>query len=130
VVTYTRERHETLVGPWDVDQVDGGTGVLGVVPEGISATLAFNPDGTVEGFDGCNAFSGGYSTHYGLEDRTIAIGPLMGTMLACDDATSAFAQEYLTALQDATTWSVNPAGPLLHDATGNRLLEATSALAR
>ena len=124
VLTYGATMPASVEGPWNVTNVNNGTGGVEPVPEGIGASVAFNPDGTVEGFDGCNSFSGGYS----VDGDAIAIGPLMGTMMACDDATNTFAQQYLTALQAATTWAVTTGTLDLRDADGAQQVEATSAI--
>ncbi len=124
VLTFGATEPASVEGPWNVTNVNNGTGGVEPVPDGIGATVAFNPDGTVEGFDGCNGFGGGYS----VNGSAIAIGPLMGTMMACDDATNTFAQQYLTALQAATTWAITSGALDLRDASGAQQVEATSAI--
>ncbi len=124
VLTYGATMPASVEGPWNVTNVNNGKGGVEPVPDGIGASVAFNPDGTVEGFDGCNSFGGGYS----VNGSAIAIGPLMGTMMACDDATNTFAQQYLTALQAATTWAITSGTLDLRDAGGAQQVEATSAI--
>ena len=96
--------------------------------ESVSADFApsvvFGPDGRVEGFDGCNAFGGGYS----VLGTAIAIGPLMSTMKSCGDTIDARSTAFLTALQAATTWSVSAGALDLRDASGAQQVEATSAV--
>ena len=104
--------------------VNNGKDGVEPVPDGIGASVAFSPDGSVEGFGGCNAFSGGYS----VDGTAITIGPLMSTMMSCGDATDAFEAQYLTALQAATTWSITSGTLDLRDASGAQQVEATSAI--
>ncbi len=81
---------------------------------GIVLTADFSPDGHVSGNGGCNNFNGGYS----YTDTTIAIGPLMSTMMACGDATDSVEQQYTTALQAATVWAITDGALELRDAAG------------
>jgi heat shock protein HslJ len=125
VLTYAATPPDSVEGPWNVTGVNNGKEAVVSVPLGISASVSFHPDGTVEGFDGCNNFAGGYSVH----DAAIAIGPLMGTLMACGDPADTFAQQYLTALQAATTWAIVSGGDLeLRDDSGALQVSATSAL--
>jgi heat shock protein HslJ len=76
--------------------------VVGTV-EGTPPMLTFGADGIVSGNAGCNQFSGGYS----VDGNTVAAGPLMGTMMACEEPISAQEIAVMTALQNAATWSVS-----------------------
>ncbi len=83
-------------------------------PPNSSLTADFAPDGTVSGNGGCNSFHGGYS----YTADTIAIGPLMSTVMACDEATNTLEQQYLTALQNATVWAILNGSLELRDDSG------------
>lgn len=125
LLAYAATIQTGVEGPWTITMWNNGKGGVEPVPDGISATIAFNPDGTVEGFGGCNGFGGGYS----VDGDSIAIGPLMGTMMYCEDS-SAFESQLLIDLQDAATWSVNAGTLDLRDAGGAQMVEATSAIGR
>jgi heat shock protein HslJ len=124
VLTYSPQVPATLEGPWNITNVNNGNNGVEPVPDGIGASISFHPDGTVEGFGGCNSFSGGY----GVNGESVTIGPLMSTMMACDDATNTFEVQLLTALQNATTWSVTSGTLDLRDDSGAQQVEATSAI--
>jgi heat shock protein HslJ len=73
------------------------------VVEGSTLTLAFRPEGMVEGNGGCNGFGGSYT----LDGSNLTISEIISTMMACaeDDATQ---QEstYFQALQAATRFVI------------------------
>src|SRR4051812_34060801 len=73
VLTYGPQVPATLEGPWNITNVNNGNNGVEPVPDGVSASISFHPDGTVEGFGGCNGFSGGY----GVNGNNVTIGPLM-----------------------------------------------------
>lgn len=64
---------------WDFAGYDVGAGQVAPV-SGTSATIAFE-DTTVSGSDGCNQFNGPYELS---EGNMISIGPLAGTLIACE----------------------------------------------
>lgn len=57
-------------------------------------TIKFNADGTVEGFGGCNAFTGTYT----LKDDYIEFGPLAATHKSCGPVADEREYTYLTYL--------------------------------
>lgn len=124
VLSYGATAPASVEGPWIVTNVNNGNQGVEPVPDGISATVSFHPDGTVEGFGGCNGFGGGYS----IDGETIAIGPLMGTMMACDEVTNTFEAQLMAALQNATTWSVTNGVLDLRDDSGAQQVEANTAI--
>ena len=69
----------TVEGPWYVTSVNNGTAAVSSVPDGVSASMSFLRDGTMEGFGGCNNFHGQYT----VDGDKIEIGPLASTMMAC-----------------------------------------------
>jgi len=124
VLTFVAQPPASVEGPWNITNVNNGNNGVEPIPTGISASISFHPDGTVEGFGGCNGFGGGY----GVEGNTITIGPLFSTLMACDDATNTFEQQLLAALQNATTWAVTTGTLDLRDSSGAQQVEATSAI--
>ena len=102
VLVYEAAAPATLEGAWVVTGYNNGKEGVESPPDGVVLTADFAPDGQVSGNGGCNTFSGGYS----YTDTTIAIGPLMQSMMACGDPKDTVEQQYLAALQNATGWSI------------------------
>lgn len=69
---------------WRLIAYAGDDGDLREVPAGVSASARFGV-GRVTGSGGCNRFAGGWRA---MPDG-LAIGPLAGTMMACDEAAMA-----------------------------------------
>jgi heat shock protein HslJ len=125
VLIYSRMAPATVDGPWNITMVNNGQGAVTSIPSGVSATVSFLPDNVVEGFGGCNNFSGTYLVK-GAD--TIEIGPLMAQMKACPDPAGTFEQQLLIALQKATKWSVSAGTLDLRDDGGAQQVQATSAI--
>ena len=123
VLTYGPQVPATLEGPWNMTGSTTARKPSSTPPVGVSASVSFHPDGTVSGFGGCNSFGGGY----GVNGSTVTIGPLMSTMMFCEDS-SEFEQQFLAALENATTWSVTSGTLDLRDDSGAQQVEATSAI--
>lgn len=126
LMTFGAAAPATVEGPWIPTAVNNGAEAVNSVPTGIEAAFSFLPDGQIEGFGGCNNFSGGYT----VEGDQITIGPLMSTMMACADDVNTFESQLLTALQAATTWSVSSGTLDLRDDDGAQQVQATSAIGR
>ena len=79
-----------------------------VVEEGLAITSEFTPDGQINGFAGCNNYSG---TFQAAQDGTLAIPSLTSTLMACeqwmDEETA-----YLSALQTVQSFGFNSEGRL------------------
>lgn len=125
ILTYGRMAPATIDGPWNISQVNNGQGGVSPLPTGVSASVSFMPDGTVQGFGGCNTFGGGYSL--GANDK-ISIGPLMSTMKACGDPTDTAERQILAALQASTKWAVSSGALELRDDGGALQVGATTAI--
>jgi heat shock protein HslJ len=126
LLTFTSTPPASVEGPWIVTMVNNGAEAVQSAPMGVDASVSFHPDLTVEGFGGCNRFSGAYT----VDGDTIAIGPLLSTLMSCGDEVDTFEGRLLTALQAATTWSVEGAILDLRDDTGAQQVAATSAIGR
>ncbi len=106
VLGFQAQAPASLEGDWQVTGYHVGSGETAAVTSPIVGTepvVTFGPDGIVSGTGGCNQFSGGY----GVEGDTITIGPLMSTMMACDEELMAQESAIMQALEGATTWSVS-----------------------
>ena len=122
-LTFGRAAPATVEGPWNVISVNNGQGAVTSVA-GVSAAFSFLPDGLIQGFGGCNNFSGGYS----VDGESIAIGPLMATQIACPDPAGSFESQLLAALDAAATWSVSGDTLELRDEGGALQVQAESAV--
>jgi heat shock protein HslJ len=81
-----------------VEIVNNGTETtVAATPE---ITLFLKNDGSVAGSDGCNDYSGTFTTN----GDQITFGPLASTMKACEEAVMQQATAYLQHLQNAATW--------------------------
>jgi heat shock protein HslJ len=106
----------SLEGEWEITGYLIGSGETAAVTSPIvdtQATITFGPDGILSGTAGCNQFSGGY----GVEGSNITIGPLMSTMMACEDELMAQEAAVMQALEGAATWSVTGSTAEIRGAT-------------
>lgn len=81
------------------------------------AFVRFLSDGKVNGFAGCNRFFGSYVA----TDKTIEIGPLGSTRMACDQAIMAAENEFLAAIQSATRYRTGADQLILTSEDGSSL---------
>lgn len=106
-----------LVGQGGDDNANGGLANTTWTVSSIAATntladspptMAFAPEGTVTGTDGCNQYSASFHT----DRQTIEVGPMTTTRMACAPALNAQATAFATAFSGATTWRLLPTGEL------------------
>ncbi len=91
---------------------------------GTTLTLVFGEDDAVSGSDGCNRFT----TTFTASKSTITIAtPVASTMMACTEAVTNQANEYMTALDAANRYQVRGSQLILLE--GNQVL-ATYVAAR
>lgn len=76
-------------------------GALTTVPDGQYADAEFTA-GRVKGFGGCNQYDAIYRTG----GRMLLVGVPATTLMACDEATSAFETAYLTALEASRFYDI------------------------
>ncbi len=74
-------------------------------------------EGAANGFGGCNTFRGGYE----VDGESITIGPLAGTLMACEEPKMAAEGAYLPALEAADSWAVED-GELVLSTDGEETL--------
>ena len=124
VLTYAAAPPASVVGAWNVISVNNGNQGVESVPAGVSGSLGFEPDGLLQGFGGCNDFSGEYM----IDGDSITIGPLMSTFKICGGAADTFEQQLFAALDNATKWDILSGSLELRDDSGALQVSATSAL--
>jgi heat shock protein HslJ len=88
------EPDQPLVGPaWTLTGFISGD-VASSVPQGISATIGFTPDGTFDMNDGCNSGGGKYV----IDGDQIVFSQLITTDMACTGAAGQVEQAVLAVL--------------------------------
>jgi heat shock protein HslJ len=106
----------TIVGPtWHATGINNGKNAVVTTASTEKATAIFDQAGSVTGSGGCNNYSGPYKT---TGAHGIAIGPLAGTMMACEADVSTTEAHFLAAMQKATAYRIGADGLTLVDATG------------
>jgi heat shock protein HslJ len=85
--------------------------------EDTTVSLEFGSDGEASGTSGCNGYGGTYET----EGITISFGPLVGTLIACEEPVMEQENSYRDALDEAAFYEVTEDGEL-------RLFDADTTL--
>lgn len=94
---------------------------------GSAATLRFEADGTLGGFDGCNSYQGTFS----VEGSAIHMpGKLTETLMACAEPLASQASAFTGALTHAASFAIDGDRLRLQDAGGQELaaFEAVSRM--
>lgn len=108
---------------WEVTGYNNGRhAVVGPKP-GTRLTLMFQ-DGQLSGSSGCNQFHGSFE----VEGKTLTIQVGATTRMACEDAVMSQEQEFLSALQSATTWDIVRGMLDVHRGDGERVLTASEVV--
>lgn len=118
---FEREASPRLEGvEWEVTGYNNGRQAVVSPKAGTRLTLVFE-DGKVSGSSGCNRFHGSFTA----EGKVLTIHPLATTRKACEDAVMSQEQQFLSALQSATTWEIVRGMLDVHRADGERVLTAS-----
>ncbi len=91
------------------------------VPDDAVPTLMLD-EGVASGSGGCNSFSGGYE----VDGDSLTIGPLAGTMMACEEPKMTVESTYLAALEAADAWAID-GDELVLSSGGDETLRFTSS---
>jgi heat shock protein HslJ len=87
--------------------------------DGVDTSLKFSTDGQVSGTFGCNSFGGDYSQ----DGNSITFGPIMSTMMACDDARNSQDQAGFAVLQGTVSFFYLEGDSMsIHSADGKTML--------
>jgi len=114
-LTYQATPAPELAGSsWKVTNYNNGKEAVVGMADGSEVTLSFGTDGTVSGNGGVNTFNGPYESG----EDSIKIGPLTSTLMAGPDELMAQEQQYLAALEAATTWEITNGVLTLRDDSG------------
>jgi heat shock protein HslJ len=119
---YTAMAAPSLVGPnWQLLAYNNGRNAVQSVMIGTQPTATFGADGQVTGSGGCNTFAGPYQS----TARTLSIGPLISTRMACDQPVMDQETAYLAALERTASYRFDSARLVLVDGTGATQAEFT-----
>jgi heat shock protein HslJ len=119
----SREAHPTTLGgtAWRVVSVNGRPPVAGSEP-----TAVFAPT-QVAGSSGCNSYSGQYT--YEPSSGAIEFRDLATTLMLCtEEARNDVETLFTTALTQATSASIDPAGRLVLTGPGGEIVLAVDAV--
>jgi heat shock protein HslJ len=115
VLSYTEAAPITLTGTdWSATGINTGTGAVSGLVAGTTVTAVFGDDGTISGNAGCNTYNGTYA----VSGKTMTIGPLATTRMACEPDVSKQEANYLEALGRVTTYTIRGDQLELRDADG------------
>ena len=123
-VTATKRAPATLAGTaWNVTNYNNAKQAVVGLAADTKITLNFGADKTVSGNAGCNTYNGGYES----TDKTLKVGPLASTRMACEKPAGVMEQEalYLAALQNAATYDISGNTLTIRDASGAMQVVAT-----
>jgi heat shock protein HslJ len=95
--------------------VSDGTTVS--VPAAVGATATFAA-GQVSGTNGCN----GYSGPYVASGSTLTVGPLASTLMACGPVQSTIESAFMSAFQDAGSYTATNTELTIYDRSGAQTL--------
>jgi len=88
-----------------------------VLADDTDLTIEFDRGGKVQGFGGCNRFSGSFA----LQQGKLSVGPLAVTRKACPEPANSFEISYLDALDKARAAARAERRLALQDADGRTL---------
>jgi putative lipoprotein len=69
----------------------------------VDASLTFNPDGTLSGNGGCNGLGGDYK----VKGDQITFGPIMSTLMACDEPRMSQEDAVHQVLMDTVSYEID-----------------------
>ncbi len=92
------------------------------VPSDVAATL-FLQDGRASGAAGCNTFSGDYT----VDGDALTFGPMLSTMMICEDQKASTEASYLSAFPLVVGYTVDGETLSLLDASGDALMTYAAA---
>lgn len=114
LLVYGAASANPLEGEWNVTGYNTGTQAVTSPIAGTTLTATFTADGQVGGNAGCNSYSGPYK----LDGKSLTVGPLATTMMACDQKIMDQETQFLAALQTPTNVETSGATVTLRDASG------------
>ncbi|MCA9980784.1 MAG: META domain-containing protein, partial [Anaerolineales bacterium] len=124
LLVYTAEEPSALTGTsWLVTGYNNGREAVVSPLLDTEITVLFGEEGQLSGNASCNTFSGGYT----LDGDAIAVGPLATTRMMCAEEVMQQETEFLTALQNAATFSQDGNLLTLFGADGARMVDMIPA---
>jgi heat shock protein HslJ len=108
----------TIIGSWDLVTYNNGNNGLGSVLSESSISAVFTPSGQINGFSGCNQYSGSYT----LNNQNIGISKVTGSKSGCDPNLSGQETQYQALLSRANSYEVNGNQLTIFNALGDKIL--------
>jgi len=108
-----------IVGTWDLLSYQNGKAANQTVITGSVPTAVFGPDYKLSGSGGCNQYSAEYKT---TASNGITITQPITTLMACPGPVMQQETQYLSLLQQATTYSISGDQLALSDKNGVQVL--------
>jgi heat shock protein HslJ len=104
LAVYKAQTQDLAGTSWEAVNFNNGKQAVTGMLAGTTLTADFVKDGNLSGNAGCNTYSGAYK----VNGDQITIGPLVSTMMACNEPAGVMEQEaqYLAALQSAATYQI------------------------
>jgi heat shock protein HslJ len=125
LLRYRADQQAGLVGSnWVATNINNGKEAVVSVVTGSTVTAQFNAMGQISGKGGCNNYNGPFTT----QDKTIKIGPVASTMMACEEAVMAQEMAYFKALENSATYEIR--GDKLELRSADGALQVSFALAK
>jgi len=92
----------SVIGTWKLTAYGPADSPTPAVP-GVDTSLTFNPDGTLTGNGGCNGLGGDYE----VKGDQITFGPIMSTLMACDEPRMMQEDAVHQVLTDTVTYKID-----------------------
>ncbi len=121
-VTEVAEPNPLAGTRWQVVSMSSpGVGGIGMVVPGTTLTMAFSPDGKVNGSSGCNT----YSASYVLSGSQLSMTSPLGTSMMCATPEGIMEQEaaFLALIPSIGSFAIEGTNLSLRDASGQALMQ-------
>jgi heat shock protein HslJ len=105
ILAYVPAPTGSIAGDWILTRYQDARGAIVEPLPDATLTLTMGEDGTLSGSDGCNTYTGTYTT----DGPRLTLSGLSGSRAACpSDELTAQEEAYLAALQASTLWTATP----------------------
>ena len=116
--TVTVSSQPPIVGSWDLVTYNNGNNGMGTVLQDSTISVVFTPGGQINGFSGCNQYSGTYT----LNNQNIGISQVTGSKSGCDPNLSLQETQYQALLTRANSYEVSNNQLTILNALGDKIL--------
>ena len=126
-VNDAKSESSALIGSWTLCGMAKGGAITPVI-QGSVITAVFSSDGRVSGTSGCNL----YSASLTLDGMALSIGPVLSTLMYCDDTPRGVMKQestYLQCLEEAASWKIRGEELVIADESGGEILVFSPGIA-